>query len=117
MAEVRPTGPRAAAGTAALYGVLVVAAILFLVPFYLLVRNGLSTDLEISAPDWKLWPSSLQFSNVTDLFDNRSVPFLRSLRNSAIVVGAADDGRRARRVDGRATAWPASRTASPRSCS
>ncbi len=72
-------------GTAALYGVLIVAAILFLIPFYLLVRNGLSTDLEISAPDWKLFPSSLQFGNVTDLFDNRSVPFLRSLRNSAIV--------------------------------
>ena len=60
MAEVRAKGPRAAAGTAALYGVLDVAAILFLVPFYLLVRNGLSTDLEISAADWKLWPSSLQ---------------------------------------------------------
>jgi multiple sugar transport system permease protein len=86
MAEVRPTGPRAAAGTAALYGVLIVAAILFLVPFYLLVRNGLSTDLEISAADWKLWPSSLQFGNVADLFDNPSVPFLRSLRNSAIVA-------------------------------
>ena len=65
---------------------LIVAAVLFLIPFYLLVRNGLSTDLEISAPDWKLFPSSLQFGNVADLFDNPSVPFLRSLRNSAIVA-------------------------------
>jgi multiple sugar transport system permease protein len=86
MAEVRPTGARAAAGTAALYGVLIVAAIFFLIPFYLLVRNGLSTDLEISAPDWKLFPSSLQFGNVADLLDNRSIPFLRSVRNSAIVA-------------------------------
>jgi multiple sugar transport system permease protein len=86
MAEVRPTGPRAVVAAAAVYGVLVVAAVLFLVPFYLLVRNGLSTDLEISAPDWKLFPTSLQFGNVTDLFDNRSIPFLRSLRNSVIVA-------------------------------
>ena len=85
MAEVRPTGPRAVAGAAALYGVLIVAAVLFLIPFYLLVRNGLSTDLEISAPDWKLFPSSLHFGNVADVLDNRSIPFLRSLRNSVIV--------------------------------
>ena len=64
---------------------LIVAAVLFLIPFYLLVRNGLSTDLEISAPDWKLFPSSLQFGNVPDVLDNRSIPFLRSLRNSVIV--------------------------------
>ena len=87
MAEVRPTGSRAVAGVAAIYGLLIVTAILFLIPFYLLVRNGLSTDLEISAPDWKLWPSSLQFGNVTALFDNRSIPFFgSSLRTSAIVA-------------------------------
>ena len=85
MAEVRPTGPRAVVGAAALYGVLIIAAVLFLIPFYLLVRNGLSTDLEISAPDWKLFPSSLQFGNVPEVLDNRSIPFLRSLRNSVIV--------------------------------
>ena len=44
--------------SAVLYGVLVVAAILFLVPFYLIVRNGLSSDLEISSPHWKLFPTS-----------------------------------------------------------
>lgn len=92
MAEVRPRGVRATAGAAALYGVLIVAAIMFLVPFYLLVRNGLSTDLEISAPDWQLFPSSLQFGNIGELFDNRSVPFLRSLRNSAVVSIAQTAG-------------------------
>lgn len=85
MAEVRPTGPRAIASATALYAVLVGAAILFLIPFYLLVRNGLSSDLDISAPDWRFFPTSLQFDNVTQLFDNRSVPFLDSLRNSAVV--------------------------------
>jgi multiple sugar transport system permease protein len=85
MAMVRPTGPRAAVGTGVLYLVAGVAAILFLIPFYLLVRNGLSTDLEISAPDWKLFPSTLHFSNVTELFDNRSVRFSEGLRNSVVV--------------------------------
>lgn len=85
MAEVRPTGPRAVAGATAAYGVLVVAVVLFLLPFYLLVRNGLSTDQEISSPDWRFFPTTLHFENVTALLDNRTVPFLASMRNSTIV--------------------------------
>jgi multiple sugar transport system permease protein len=85
MAEVRARGPRAVVGRTVLYGVLAVAAVLFLIPFYLIVRNGLSTDLEISSPDWKLFPTTLHFSNIADLFDNTTVPFLAALRNSAVV--------------------------------
>lgn len=85
MAAVRASGPRAVIGAAVLYGVLIVAAVLFLVPFYLIVRNGLSTDLEISSADWQFFPTSLHLDNIGDLFDNRAVPFARSLRNSAIV--------------------------------
>lgn len=69
----------------AVYGVLFIAAVLFLIPFYLVIRNGLSTDAELSAKDWKLFPTSLQFGNVSDLFHNPSVPLLHSLRNSVIV--------------------------------
>lgn len=85
MAEVRPTGPRATASITAVYGVLVLAAMLFLLPFYLIVRNGLSTEQAISAKDWQLFPTRLQFDNVTSLFDNRAVPFLPSLRNSVVI--------------------------------
>jgi multiple sugar transport system permease protein len=85
MAEVRSTGRRAVVARSALYGVLIVAALLFLVPFYLVVRNGLSTDLQLSAPDWQFFPTSLQWGNITALFDNEAVPFLHGLRNSAIV--------------------------------
>lgn len=85
MAEVRRTGPGAVIGNVALYGTLTVAAILFLVPFYLLIRNGLSTDLEISSPDWKLFPTSFQWSNVGEVFDNRSAHLATALRNSVIV--------------------------------
>ena len=57
MAEVRPRGgPGGRVGATVLYGVLVVAAILFLVPFYLVVRNGLSTDLEISLAGLEVVP-------------------------------------------------------------
>ena len=85
MAEVRSTGMRAAASTAVLYGVLGVAAILFLIPFYLVVRNGLSTDIELSRPKWRYFPTDLQFGNFSKLLDNRTVPFLNSLRNSAVI--------------------------------
>ena len=83
MSEVRPTGLRAATTSAVLYGVLAVAAVLFLVPFYLVVRNALSTDIELSRPQWKFFPTDLQFENVSNLLDNRAVPFLHSLWNSA----------------------------------
>jgi multiple sugar transport system permease protein len=85
MAEVRPTGRRAVAGRTVLYAVLVLAAVLFLVPFYLIVRNGLSTDLDLSSPDWQFFPMSLHWDNVAALLDNQTVPFVGALRNSAIV--------------------------------
>jgi len=85
MAEVRAGGTRALAGNVALYGTLGVAAVLFLVPFYLLLRNGLSSDLEISSPDWKIFPTSLHWSNISDVFDNKSAHLATGLRNSAIV--------------------------------
>jgi multiple sugar transport system permease protein len=85
VSEVRPAGVRAATSTAVLYGVLAVAAVLFLIPFYLVVRNALSTDIELSRPQWRYFPTDLQFDNVSKLLDNRTVPFLNSLRNSAVI--------------------------------
>lgn len=41
---------------------LVVLALLFLIPFYLLVRNGLSTEQDITSPDWTFFPSHLRWS-------------------------------------------------------
>ncbi len=66
--------------------VLVALALLFLVPFYLVVRNGLSTEADITAPGWSFFPHSLQWHNVTDLFDDPSVPMLHSLWNSARIA-------------------------------
>jgi multiple sugar transport system permease protein len=87
---VRPVGyrkgPRAAAATTAAYVALAVTAVLFLIPFYLLVRNALATDAEITSPEWTFFPKSLHWENVTELFTDPAVPFVRSLLNSALVA-------------------------------
>ncbi|MET9218160.1 MULTISPECIES: carbohydrate ABC transporter permease [unclassified Streptomyces] len=65
---------------------LVVLALLFLIPFYLLVRNGLSAEQDITSPDWTFFPTHLQWSNIRELFDDPAVPMARSLLNSAMIA-------------------------------
>nr|MDT0657393.1 carbohydrate ABC transporter permease [Micromonospora sp. DSM 115978] len=77
---------RRAAGTAGAYLAATVAAVLFLIPFYLLVRNGLATDEEITSPDWTFFPSELRWGNIAEVFQNPAVPFARSLWNSTVVA-------------------------------
>ena len=72
-------------GAIARYTALVVAALLFLLPFYLLVRNGLASDAEITAPDWTFFPTTLHWGNIGELFADPSVPMAHSLLNSALV--------------------------------
>jgi ABC-type glycerol-3-phosphate transport system permease component len=38
------------------YIALVISAILFLLPFYLILRNAVSLDTDITAPGWTLFP-------------------------------------------------------------
>ncbi|MFJ3759303.1 carbohydrate ABC transporter permease [Streptomyces sp. NPDC090080] len=71
---------------------LIVLALLFLIPFYLLVRNGLSSEQDITAPQWTFFPSELRWGNVRELFDDTSVPFARSLLNSALIAVATTFG-------------------------
>jgi multiple sugar transport system permease protein len=85
VANIQRTGVDKA-GSVIRYVILAVGAILFLLPFYLLVRNGLSTEADITSPSWKLFPSSLQWSNITDLFNDPAVPMLRSLVNSLVIA-------------------------------
>ncbi|MDX6279327.1 MAG: multiple sugar transport system permease protein [Kribbellaceae bacterium] len=73
-------------GSVLRYVVLAIGALLFLLPFYLLVRNGLSTEQDITSPDWKLFPSTLHWSNLAALFDNPAVPMFRSLVNSLVIA-------------------------------
>ncbi|MET9292471.1 carbohydrate ABC transporter permease [Streptomyces sp. NPDC003077] len=80
------------AGRALRLVVLIVLAVLFLVPFYLLVRNGLATEADITAPDWTFWPRELKWSNLTEVFEDPRLPLARSLLNSAVIAVATTVG-------------------------
>jgi multiple sugar transport system permease protein len=84
MARVRRSTANQA-GSVVRYIVLLAAVVVFLLPFYLLARNGLSTEQDITAPDWKLVPDHWQWGNIRELFDDPAVPMLRSLVNSAVI--------------------------------
>jgi multiple sugar transport system permease protein len=64
---------------------LILAGLLFLIPFYLVLRNALSTEADITAPNWKFFPTHLQWANISELFNDQNVPMARALYNSAVV--------------------------------
>ncbi|MFF9360983.1 carbohydrate ABC transporter permease [Streptomyces griseoluteus] len=80
------------AGRALRLAVLIALALLFLIPFYLLLRNGLSTERDITSPGWTFFPHELRWDNVHELFADTSVPFARSLLNSALIAVATTLG-------------------------
>lgn len=68
------------------YLLLIFLAILFLIPFYLIVRNGLASEQEITSPNWTFFPSTLHFENISELINDTEVPFLSGLENSFIIA-------------------------------
>ncbi|MFI2630750.1 carbohydrate ABC transporter permease [Streptomyces collinus] len=73
-------------GNTGLYIATGVATLLFLIPFYLIVRNALMTDPEITGEEWKWFPTSIQWGNITEPFNDVTVDFARSLWNSVVVA-------------------------------
>ena len=67
------------------YLVLSVGAVVFMIPFYLLVRNGLSSNTDITSPRWTFFPSTLHWENISELFSDPAVPMLRSMVNSIVI--------------------------------
>jgi multiple sugar transport system permease protein len=63
-----------------------ITAVLFLLPFYLVIRNGLATEAEITAQDWKLFPDQVHWENFAELFSDPAVPMVRSMVNSTLVA-------------------------------
>lgn len=80
------------AGRALRVVLLIALALLFLIPFYLLVRNGLASEEDITSPDWTFFPSTLHWSNLSELFDDPTVPMARSLLNSSLIAVATTVG-------------------------
>lgn len=69
------------------YLLLAVATLIFLVPFYLLLRGALSTEQQLLGLDgWSWFPTHPDWSNLTRVFSDSSVPLGRSLVNSAIMA-------------------------------
>ncbi|MFJ1578282.1 MULTISPECIES: carbohydrate ABC transporter permease [unclassified Streptomyces] len=65
---------------------LIALAGLFLIPFYLLVRNGLATEADITGTGWTFFPDSVHWDNLRELFDDSSVPMPHALWNSAVIA-------------------------------
>ncbi|KMS84516.1 MULTISPECIES: carbohydrate ABC transporter permease [Streptomyces] len=80
------------AGRALRLVLLIALAVLFLIPFYLLVRNGLAGEQDITSPEWTFFPREVRWGNVGELFGDPSVPFARSLLNSALIAVATTLG-------------------------
>ncbi len=68
------------------YAALLVAALLFLVPFYLLVRSAFMREQDLSSPDFHWLPPQWDTSNLTGLFSNPAIPMARSLLNSGLIA-------------------------------
>jgi multiple sugar transport system permease protein len=73
-------------GAIARYVLLIALSIVFLFPFYLMVRNALMTQAELSSFEWAWWPEAPQWSNVRTLFESQDAPMGTGLRNSAIIA-------------------------------
>ncbi|MEB8336967.1 carbohydrate ABC transporter permease [Streptomyces endophyticus] len=73
-------------GSAVTYLGLCLMAVVFLIPFYVLLRNAFMTTPEVTATDWHWLPSSLSLDNFTSLFDNPERPFGRSIVNSLVIA-------------------------------
>ncbi|WP_369250010.1 carbohydrate ABC transporter permease [Streptomyces sp. R41] len=73
-------------GNTGLYVAIGIAALLFLLPFYLIVRNALMTDPEITGESWKWFPTDIQWGNITEPFDDVTVDFGRAMVNSMVVA-------------------------------
>jgi multiple sugar transport system permease protein len=74
------------------YAALIIMTVLFLIPFYLLVRNALSTQMDLSSLNWSIFPKDPQWHNFVDLFTSSDIPMARSLINSAIIAVATTLG-------------------------
>jgi multiple sugar transport system permease protein len=76
---------RRAATRAGLYGLLVIGAVVFLLPFWFMLATSVMSLSQISGPGLKLWPQGFRWQNYADTF--RVQPMGRFFVNSSIVTG------------------------------
>lgn len=66
------------------YIVLGVLAIIFLIPFYVMLKTGLSTTADISSPNFQFFPAHPNWSKITETLSDPD--FQTGLKNSAIIA-------------------------------
>lgn len=87
--QTKPVRPRPSARKTASalvrYSILIILAFLFIFPFYIMVRNGLMTEAQVTSPTSPLIPMELHFENITELFSDPEVPFIDGIVNSTLI--------------------------------
>jgi multiple sugar transport system permease protein len=73
-------------GTFLTYLCVGLLAIVFLLPFYIMLRNSLMTEDQVSSPSWQWLPDPLNLANFRDLFNDPSVPMGHALWNSFLIA-------------------------------
>ncbi len=68
------------------YALVSVLALIFLLPFYLMLRNALVTQDQSSSADWYWLPNPLSWANFGNLFADESVPMASALGNSFLIA-------------------------------
>ncbi len=69
------------------YGLLIVLALIFLLPFYMIIRNSLMTQPEITnMNEWTWWPADPQWGNYKRVFEDKSISMATGLRVSAFLA-------------------------------
>nr|WSX49035.1 carbohydrate ABC transporter permease [Streptomyces sp. NBC_00974] len=59
----------------------------FLAPFYLMLRNALMDSRSLTSPEWTWWPSQMHWETFTALFDDPSLHLGQALGNSLLIAG------------------------------
>lgn len=71
--------------SALLYLVIILLAIVWLIPMYVLFRNALMLDPQITSWEWIWWSIPMHWENFKELFADPFVPMLNGFRNSAVI--------------------------------
>jgi multiple sugar transport system permease protein len=69
------------------YVVLILLALLFLFPFYLMIRTAVLTQPEVASFDWVWWPEETHWQeNLAGIINDPTAPIGVGLRNSTIIA-------------------------------
>ncbi|MFG2915103.1 carbohydrate ABC transporter permease [Kitasatospora sp. NPDC048298] len=61
--------------------------VVFLTPFYLMLRNALMDSQGLTSPRWTWWSSQMHWENFTALFEDPTLHMGQALGNSLLIAG------------------------------